>query len=218
MQIKKNNHWIAVSVAVLMVLGAGWVFGKKIKISGENAEFLSKVRYVISKDERKFFRNLPDEKRGEFIRQFWEVRDPDPNTTVNEFKQEYFSRIDEANRLFRGGRDGWLTDRGMTFVLLGPPLHVSEYPLGSAGGSGRPYLIWHYAEMAVLFVDIHGDGDYRVDYAGLGHHADVQQAFVKAKSEYKYMEDLFQYDFKLKKKDNARSLVFSILTEELDFK
>ena len=81
----------------------------KRKLDAEDAEFLSTVRYIISKEERKIYLEMPKEERAEFKKEFWEERDPDPSTEENEYKNQYFDRIDEANRLFTSGKDGWLS-------------------------------------------------------------------------------------------------------------
>jgi len=65
----------------------------------ESKEFLSKARYIISKQERKIFLNLPPSEREAFIEEFWKKRDPDPYTEENEFKEQYLARIEMANRL-----------------------------------------------------------------------------------------------------------------------
>ena len=63
--------------------------------------------------------------------EFWKKRDPDPDTEENEFKTQYFQRIDEANHLFTdGGEPGWLQDRGRIYILLGPPADREVYPRG----------------------------------------------------------------------------------------
>jgi GWxTD domain-containing protein len=42
--------------------------------------------------------------------------------STNEFKNEYFVRIGEANRFFtEPAEPGWLQDRGRVDILLGPP-------------------------------------------------------------------------------------------------
>jgi GWxTD domain-containing protein len=38
----------------------------------------------------------------------------------------YFSRIEEANRLFSSYKEGWKTDRGMVFAVFGPPENVEK--------------------------------------------------------------------------------------------
>jgi len=67
------------------------------------------------------FKEYPPFEREEFIEKFWARRDPSPTTVRNEFKEEYFLRIEEANKLFKGGIAGWLQDRGRIYVLFGPP-------------------------------------------------------------------------------------------------
>ena len=49
-------------------------------------------------------------------------RDPDPYSQENEFRQEFYQRIEEANRFFRSeGIPGWKTDRGRIYIFLGQP-------------------------------------------------------------------------------------------------
>src|SRR5713101_8135492 len=45
------------------------------------------VAYIITDDERKVFEKLTTaEEKEHFIEQFWLRRDPDPKTSINEFK------------------------------------------------------------------------------------------------------------------------------------
>jgi GWxTD domain-containing protein len=211
----------------MVVMGADAAYAsaspaiKGAKMSPEHKDFLSKVRYIISKDEARFFKNLPDNRRDEFIEQFWAVRDPNPGSGENEFKEEYFRRIDEANRLFTVGLEGWQTDRGKTYILLGPPRHISEYPLGNMYDR-TPYVVWHYPEVVIIFVDIYGDGDLRVDYgnryAQMEFHAMVQEAFVEAKRQLNYMSGLFNYDFDYARIKKVPSLVFTFDLKKMSFK
>ena len=62
------------------------------------------MRYIITRQERKIFLNLIPSERKSFIEEFWEKRDPDPDTEINEFKEVYFELIEEANFLFKEGR------------------------------------------------------------------------------------------------------------------
>jgi GWxTD domain-containing protein len=126
-------------------------------------EFLSKVRYLITKEEREVFLKLPASERQNYIEEFWKKRDPDPSTEINEFKVEYFKRIDEANRLFKEGTTpGWLQDRGRLYILLGPPDNRETYPRGVTF-YGVPTEIWYYGFFPVVFVDESWSGYYRLD-------------------------------------------------------
>jgi GWxTD domain-containing protein len=132
------------------------------KLDPMNAEFLSKVRYIITRKERKIFLELPDSEKEAFREEFWKIRDPDPETEENEFKMEYFNRIETADDLFVSeGRPGWLTDRGRIYVLFGPPFERITYPMGSNPES-RCSEIWYYGDFPVVFVDSTCTGQYEL--------------------------------------------------------
>ncbi|MBN1221797.1 MAG: GWxTD domain-containing protein [Candidatus Aminicenantes bacterium] len=132
-------------------------------------EFLSHVRYIITKEENQEFSSLSEgsPERERFIRDFWIQRDPTPGTLRNEFREMYFQRIDAANRLFRGGRPGWLTDRGMILILLGPPDDREDFPMGKTSEE-KPSEIWIYnrlpnkSELRLEFVDYSNTNDYKL--------------------------------------------------------
>lgn len=222
MKINKNRSLLTVMVilAALQVVPFNTAYGKKFPLSKENAEFLSKVRYIITKDETRYFRYLPDDQRQEFIRMFWDIRDPLPETVENEFKEEYFKRIEEANLKFTAAREGWLTDRGKTYILLGPPRYVADYPIGVLGERSftRPFVVWHYAEVFLLFEQNKNDADYEVQYVSMHHHAMVQEAFAEAKQQYNVLENLFKYTLKYNKIAKVPHLIFTIETAKLNFK
>jgi len=126
-------------------------------------DFLSKVRYLIAKEERRTFVNLPEPERPKFIDEFWQRRDPDPETAENDFKTQYFQRIDEANLLFSGGQEpGWLQDRGRIYILLGPPSEREAFPRGVTF-YGKPMEIWYYNFFPIVFIDDAWTGNYRLD-------------------------------------------------------
>lgn len=132
------------------------------KLDPEDAEFLSQVRYIITKQEEHLFLDMPKEERKKFIEEFWKRRDPDPTTEENEFKMEYYNRIERANELFVSeGRPGWLTDRGRIYILFGPPMERMTYPMGY-GPDGPCQEIWYYGGFPVVFLDEFCNGTYRL--------------------------------------------------------
>jgi GWxTD domain-containing protein len=129
----------------------------------DSRDFLSKVRYLVTKQERRIFLTLPPSEREKFIEEFWLKRDPDPDTEENEFKTQYFERIEEANRLFHGGGSpGWLQDRGRVYILLGPPTDRQAYPRGVTF-YGAPTEVWYYGFFEIIFIDQAWNGDYKLD-------------------------------------------------------
>jgi len=47
----------------------------------------------------------------------------------------YYSRVEEANKLFPSFKEGWKTDRGMIYIVMGEPIHTEE---------NGDELIWYY--------------------------------------------------------------------------
>ncbi|MBN2206972.1 MAG: GWxTD domain-containing protein [Candidatus Aminicenantes bacterium] len=152
-------------VMAVVVLGAGCFLRPSLQsLDPESREFLSKVRYIIEKDEKAAFVGLKTaEERNAFIEDFWAKRDSDPETEVNEFKLEYSARVDAAAGLFKEGTTpGWLTERGRLYITLGPPDHRLSYPRGVTF-YGKPTEIWYYNFFPVRFVDDNWTGTYRLD-------------------------------------------------------
>lgn len=165
----------------------------------DSREFLSKVRYIITKQERKIFLNLPPSDRKGFIEEFWEKRDPDPYTEENEFKVQYFARIEEANKLFLGGgTPGWLQDRGRIYILLGPPERREVYPTGYTF-YGKPVEIWYYGFFPIPFVDYSQSGNYELDPLGARHIAEINSAQMELKPRVGKEDVVFDFSLKIKK-------------------
>jgi len=142
-----------------------------------NADFLSKVRYTITGDERKIFLELPVSEKPRFIEEFWKRRDPDPSTAENEFKIEYFNRIEQATKLFQGeGPPGWLTDRGRTYILYGTPTERIAQPAGSVVSS-RCQEVWYYGNISIVFIDQTCTGAYRLATYDFGFLRDINAMF-----------------------------------------
>ncbi len=159
----RNALQLAGSTLLLLSLAACATKGKAVRgMSPDDRQFLSEVRYVITKKESKLFKSTPPAERAQFIDEFWKVRDPDPSTAENEFRDEYYRRIDEANRLFREGSAGWLSDRGRIFILLGEPDRRDTYPSGYSFYE-PPVEIWLYGMFPIIFVDSGREGIYKLD-------------------------------------------------------
>ncbi len=165
---------------VVAAMGACAVSLLEKNLSPENAEFLSKVRYIITSEEKSTFLHLPDSEKPRFIEEFWKRRDPDPETEENEFKKEYFERIKKADELFFGeGRPGWLTDRGRVYILFGPPTDRMTSPTGSSF-YGRCQELWYYGTFPVIFIDANCNGQFVLVTIDLSHLNDLNLALATA--------------------------------------
>lgn len=171
---------------LLFLLGAGLclssacrLYNLERKLAPVYDEFLSKTRFIISREERRTFLLLPDEEKPSFIDEFWRKRDPDPDTPDNEFKTEYFSRLERAARLFIGeGAPGWLTDRGRIYILFGPPMDRITEPAG-----GDPYTrcqeVWYYGDFPVVFLDQQCIGSYKLVTYELSRLRDINMTYMQ---------------------------------------
>ena len=86
------------------------------------------VRFLFVKDEARHWRETVDEDaRRRFQAEFWSQRDPTPLTPENEFRSEFLRRVQFADANFSTEETrGSVTDRGMVFVVMGPPNYVGR--------------------------------------------------------------------------------------------
>jgi len=160
MKHPKKPATLALAAALLLASCASTRLEKQL--DPKSRDFLSKVRYTITSEERRAFLALPEGAREVFVEDFWKRRDPTPVTVDNEYKTEYFSRIERANHLFSGGgAPGWLQDRGRVYITLGPPDHRETYPRGVTF-YGLPTEIWWYGFFTITFIDERWVDDYRL--------------------------------------------------------
>lgn len=106
--------------------------------------FEAEVPYIISSDERKNFLSLTtDAERDSFIESFWRVRNPEPGSETNTYKEEHYRRLAYANETFGDPRyeDGWRTERGRMYIILGAPKQRAQY---HDVGNVRPMEIWFF--------------------------------------------------------------------------
>lgn len=128
------------------------------------------VVYIVTSKEREVFYKLEtDKERDLFIELFWKQRDPSPGTPRNEFREEHYRRIDHANKEFKKytSVEGWRTDRGRIYIILGEPIHIEKFHRSEA----HPIEIWQYygnpkfgqaPVFRLLFFRRHGIGPFEL--------------------------------------------------------
>jgi GWxTD domain-containing protein len=102
------------------------------------------VNYIIDSTERKQFLALQtDTQRDNFIDTFWRVRNPDPNSGINSYRDEHYRRLTYANEHYGSleQQNGWRTDMGRMYIILGAPKQRATY---MAARNVRPMEIWFY--------------------------------------------------------------------------
>ena len=131
------------------------------------------VAYLISQVERDVFLGLDSEQEREaFVDAFWRKRDENPTTIENEYRDEHYKRLAYVNEFF--GRDtfreGWQTDRGRYYVLLGPPRNRQNF---DGSDAVYPTELWFYDNpdlkqyglppfFSLLFFRRHGAGELEI--------------------------------------------------------
>ncbi len=145
-------------------------------LSPAHMEWLEIVTPIITDTEREvFFKLKTEQERERFINLFWKVRDPNPDTSENEFYREYMERVHFADRYFGIGssKRGCLTERGYYYLLLGKPL---ERQIFATQSDIYPMELWFYkgeekyglpGYFYLLFYQPEGVGDYRLYYPGI---------------------------------------------------
>ena len=134
-------------------------------------DFLKLTHYIILPQEKEVFMRLTnDRERDVFIEAFWRQRDPTKGTPQNEYKDEQIERFLYANRRFRRGtpREGWMTDMGRIYIILGPPASIERFE----GVSGiRSCQTWYYygdknkgqpTYFALVFYQRGGSGEFKL--------------------------------------------------------
>ena len=170
-RLRVISRRVSVFLAAILFACSGICLGqKKQKLEKNYRDWLERdVAYIITKDERDTFLKLTtDEAREKFIETFWEIRNPSPGSPANSYKDEIYQRIAFADARFGigSGVEGWRTDRGRTYITLGPP---QQKQVLRNSANLYPIEIWFYGGanpalppfFYVMFYQRQGSGDYR---------------------------------------------------------
>jgi len=118
------------------------------------------MRYLLSDEEWEKVYDYAEEDQRNWYQAYWEKKDPDPDTPLNEVQVEFYKRVMEANSKFRTENyQGWDTDRGKALILYGDPDRVRAKKYVE---DAKSYEIWYYKERnkKLIFIDRDEDGSY----------------------------------------------------------
>jgi GWxTD domain-containing protein len=96
-------------------------------------EMVQMVTYISTKKEHETMVLTQDKKKA--LDAYWLNLTRDPEL-AKDLIRTYFKQIEFANILFTDFKEGWKTDRGMVFVIMGPPLEVNFF---------QDREVWSYA-------------------------------------------------------------------------
>ncbi len=119
------------------------------------------IDIIATETEKRRLRGIEDlDEKRRFLMNFWMIRDPNPRTPLNEFQEDFNSRLQYASdRYTTSFEEGWNTDRGRALIKYGPPSaiepHLYERDM-------VPYEIWEYnnipGEGQAIFIFADRDG------------------------------------------------------------
>jgi len=138
------------------------------------------VAYIITDEERADLAELKtDQQRDKFVEDFWQRRNPDPQSWANLFKEEHYRRLAYVNQQFAANIPGWKTDRGRIYIVYGTPDWIERHFSDAAshrtadlvGVRAIPYdwELWHYRyikgigkDPSFTFLDVCACGRYEI--------------------------------------------------------
>lgn len=125
------------------------------------------IRAIAADSEWKRLRSIKDlDERRRFMMDFWQARDPNASTPVNEYQENFYALVQYANdRYTTSFTEGWATDRGQVLLKYGTPTAVEPH-LFDRGMA--PYEVWEYNNISgegqsmFVFADMDGFGRFEL--------------------------------------------------------
>ena len=92
-------------------------------------DVLVEARILLRDKEFERFKEMNLGEQEAYMKSFWKKLDPTPQTAVNEIYEKFMARVKYADSHFGSFERGALTDRGTTYIRLGPPDEIIHQPL-----------------------------------------------------------------------------------------
>ncbi len=104
----------------------------------------AEASFLTSQERGEWKRLKTDDAREAFVRDYWRRRDPSADTELNEFQEQVFARIRDADERFSSrNQPGSRTARGAVFIVMGAPSVVrgTSGPLDSVPRQELPGVV-----------------------------------------------------------------------------
>lgn len=92
-------------------------------------EMISALRFVTSKKEYENLNSASNQK--EALEEFW-LKTSSNSTRAKEMIRTFYNRVQNANFYFSSYKEGWKTDRGIVYMIFGPPSVVYRSSLSES--------------------------------------------------------------------------------------
>lgn len=124
-------------------------------------DFALELIELIEPDAKyKTYFSSDTEKRNK-LHKYWITKDPSPNTSFNELMNEFYLRVDFAQKEFISiaQKNGAKTDRGKIYILNGKPEKTER----NVNNDGKVVEVWYYKnpDRTYTFIDFRGDGTFK---------------------------------------------------------
>jgi GWxTD domain-containing protein len=112
---------------------------------GSSGIMRESLRYIATDEEYNEMMALPAKAA---VDQFWIGLTGNSERALSQIKR-YYSRVESANELFSVSGEGWMSDRGMVYIVFGPPsivyrnAEVEEWTFGEAGNALSVRFYFH---------------------------------------------------------------------------
>jgi len=127
------------------------------------------VKYFLPSSQTKIWKDLTESGKRNYLKRFWQLNDPDPQTEENEFLTLVKKRLEYSNLNFSHFEAGWSTDRGRIYLRKGEPDEILKLKTGFYTKYAiKDYEIWKYrkGEMyTYVFIDLLTSGNYKLIYS-----------------------------------------------------
>ena len=131
---------------------------------GTNERMVEPLRYITSKKEYQALLDDSDLKAA--LDQFWIENATNPER-AKELIKHFYNRIEYANIYFSSFDEGWRTDRGMTYLIFGPPnvIYKNSNSESWVYGEDNNYMSVNFVFSKVI--NPFSDNDYRLNRSSI---------------------------------------------------
>ncbi|MFU8811554.1 MAG: GWxTD domain-containing protein [Balneolaceae bacterium] len=140
-----------------LIINSQWI---DMPISLYNLDVaINMMQFIVDDQQLRELRSGSQTDRERKFREFWEQRDPTPDTEFNELMAEYYARIDYAYANFTTPQTaGYASDQGRAYILFGEPENINR----QLRTSGPTQEIWEYGNRTLVFEATSGFGDFKL--------------------------------------------------------
>ncbi|MCY7350824.1 MAG: GWxTD domain-containing protein [Cytophagaceae bacterium] len=101
--------------------------------------------YMSTNQEYVDLLNARDKEFKKALDRYWLAMNSGNQQTAKRTVRAYYRRVEQANRLFTTYKEGWKTDKGMVYIIMGPPNRIQR---------GKDKEVWVYNRRSSQFSEI----------------------------------------------------------------